>query len=236
MSLKIRAVLAVVFAACIATAAYAAGLFATLPIIGGGAYCAATNVVGPAQQTITTTGAFPATPPPPGMLQGFPGNPPGAVPVVCQSNVPPGPQTIRGTENFPADIYPPGEQVMAGGAQTALLSITQLGSGALYALDMPPTPPLTAFQVPPTAGIVVLDTGAGATATVNLPTPAIDGEIVSILCNGGGATSLTIAAIAPQTIVTAPAAGACAIGTIYKFRYVAQATGAITAGTWLRIQ
>lgn len=239
MSMKFKVAAGLLFAAGVAIPmAYAAGLWGTLPIIGGSAYCAATNVVGPAQQTITGTGALPAQPPQPGQLIGFPGLPAGAVPVVCQSAVPAGPLAFSGSETIPADIYPPGMQSMAGGAQTALINITQLGQGAVLAIDAPMVPPTTPIPVPPSTGFLVLDTGAGATVLANLPNPAIDGEIISILCNGGAATSLTIGTAAtPQTqvIVTAPAAGACAAGTIYKFRFVANATGAIAANTWLRI-
>lgn len=236
MRLRLRVAVGLVFAAGVATTVYAAGLFSTLPIIGGTAYCAATNVVGPAQQTITTTGAFPATPPVPGQLQGFPGQPPGAVPVVCQSAVPPGPQSFNGTENIPADIYAPGTQSMAGGAQTALISITQLGQGALFDINMPTTPPGTPIMIPPTAGFVILDAGAGATVVADLPSPAIDGEIITIICNGGAAASLTIATIPPQVIVPPFVAGACTVGTVYKYRFVGQATGTLAANTWLRIQ
>lgn len=240
MSIKLKAASGLAVAVCVAIpVAWAAGLWGTLPIIGGSSYCAATNVVGPAQQTITGTGGLPAQPPQPGQLIGFPGLPAGAVPVVCQSAVPPGPIAFSGGENIPADIYPPGIQNMAGGAQTALISITQLGQGALLAIDTPMVPPTTPIRVPPSTGFLVLDTGAGATVVANLPNPAIDGEIISILCNGGAATSLTIAPAATpqaQTIVTAPAAGACPLGTVYKFRFTAAATGAIAANTWLRIQ
>lgn len=234
-------------AAAIAYAAhaYAAGLFATLPIIGGGPYCAASNVIGPAQQTITTTGGNPAFPVPPELQGSFPGRPPGAVPVVCQSNVPPGPVTFIGTENIPADIYPPGAQIMAGGAQTALVSVTQLGQGAVHAIDMPVTPAGQPIVVPPNTGFLVLDSGADASALVDLPNPAIDGEILTIVCNGGAATSLTVQTSGPtttprgpqtQAIAPAQTAAACAMGTVQKYRFVAMMTGSLMGDTWLRIQ
>lgn len=239
----------VVAAAVCVPMAWGAGLFATLPIIGGRAYCAATIVQGSSQTGITGTMGQPAPPfPVPGVFEGFPGTPPGFNPVVCQSSVPPGPATFSGTENAPFDVYPPGAQIMAGGAQTALIKVTQLGQGALLDLNTAPTPAGNPVLLPASTGFAVLDTGLGATATIDLPNPAIDGEIVSLVCNGGGSTSLTVQTASPtatapaptgpqtQTIVPTPTAGACAAGTVSRYRFVAEATGTLVADTWLKIQ
>lgn len=246
MNWKSKALLCLFVTAAVAIpAAFAANLFGTLPIIGGGPYCAATVVQGASQMGVTGTGGLPAFPPVPGVLEGFPGNPPGPNPVVCQSNVPEGPWAFAGTENAPFDIMPPGAQSMAGGAQTALVKITQLGQGALLDINQPANPAGTPITVPPSTGFLVLDTGGDATSIVDLPNPAIDGEIIAIVCNGGAATSLTIQTASPtstppapqtQTIVPTPAAAACAAGTVTRYRFVAQPTGSLVKDTWLKIQ
>lgn len=100
-----------------ASFAWGAGLWQTLPIVGGAAYCAASNIVGPAQQTITGQGGTPAAN---GVTTGN---------VICQSNVPAGESTLTGTEVIPLDLYTPGTAVTAGGPSTEVLPVTLLGVG-----------------------------------------------------------------------------------------------------------
>lgn len=96
---------------------WAAGLWQTLPIVSGAAYCASSNIVGPAQQTITGQSGTPAG------ANVVTGN------VICQNTVPAGEPTLTGTEVIPLDIYTPGTSVAAGGPSTEVLPVTLLGGG-----------------------------------------------------------------------------------------------------------
>ena len=107
----------VAMSALAAGAAQAGGLWQTLPIVGGAAYCASTNVVGNAQGTITGTGGSPASN---GQTTGT---------SICGSNVPAGEPALTGTEVLPLDLYTPGTQVYAGGPSTEVLPVTLLGAG-----------------------------------------------------------------------------------------------------------
>jgi hypothetical protein len=106
-------------AACAISAglSWAAGLWQTLPIIGGGSYCASSVIVGPAQQTITGQSGTPAA------AGATTGN------VICGSTEPAGPPALVGTEVIPVDLNTPGTAQAAGGPSTAVLPVTLLGAG-----------------------------------------------------------------------------------------------------------
>jgi hypothetical protein len=222
--MKLTKYLAAAAAVCVAGGlAWGAGIFQTFAIIGGAAYCAASNVSGAAQGTVTGQGGGVAA------AGGVTGT------VVCQVTQPAGPATFAGTEVIPMDIYPPGTANIAGGAQTALANIAQLGQG----LVLDNVTAGAASTIPNGVMFDVLDTGTSVTTTVTLPAVALEGQMVEIICTGaGGSTSLTVSPNTGQTIKNGPAPGACASGVIYKFRFsaVAGATGGFAANTWIRIQ
>lgn len=74
-----------------------------------------------------------------------------------------------------------------------------------------------ALTVPNTTTLFGLDTGTSATVTVTFPTTPSPGQQLVIACEVAIATSLTLAPQAGATIKGNPAAGACALGTSYRF-------------------
>jgi hypothetical protein len=116
--MKLTKYLAAAAAVCIAGGlAWGGGLWQTMPIIGGAAYCSGSNIVGPAQQTITGQSGTPAA------ANATTGN------VICTVTEPAGPPALVGTEVVPVDINTPGTAQPNGGAQTAVLPVTALGTG-----------------------------------------------------------------------------------------------------------
>jgi hypothetical protein len=106
---KSRLALAAVLTAGIgSTLAYAAGMWPTLPIVGGGSYCASILGTGPTQSGQTGTGAGPVT---------------GST--ICGATIPAGPTALTGNELIPADTG------LAGGAppQTVVIPSAYLASG-----------------------------------------------------------------------------------------------------------
>jgi hypothetical protein len=151
--MKLKTVLTALAGAAIIAipVAYAAGLFQTLPIIGGAAYCASSNVVGPAQTGITgqgggTAGANVTT-----------GN------TICGQTVPAGPPALTGAEVVPVDLYTPGTAVQAGGPATAVLPVTALGQG--YGTTQIFTTTGTTASLPVANGVSNLVISVGGTAT-----------------------------------------------------------------------
>jgi hypothetical protein len=224
-----RTALAAVLLAGVATTAYAAGLFQTLPIIGGAAYCAASNVSGAAQTTITGAGGGVAAA---GQTTGT---------VICQSNAPAGPATFSGTEVIPADLYPPGTAQTAGGAQTALVNINQLGQGSIF----DNVSASTALTIPNGVQFFILDTGSAASGlTVTMPALGIEGQEVHIVCFV--AQTATFAVAPNNTVVAESIKGAapatCTSGQAFVWRYVASqipplpAAAVINANSWVRVQ
>lgn len=221
-----RTALAAVLLAGVSTSAWAAGLFQTLPIIGGAAYCAASNVSGAAQTTITGQGGGVAAA---GQTTGT---------VICNVSAPAGPATFAGTEVIPMDLYPPGVAVTAGGAQTALANINQLGQGPI--IDN--TAVGAAQTIPNNTGFFVLDTGTPATFAVTMPALAIEGQIVHLVCGVATVTTLTVTANTGQTM-KGPAATTCATAAGFTWRFsaavpnnLAGTPGVIVANSWVRIQ
>lgn len=73
-----------------------------------------------------------------------------------------------------------------------------------------------ALTVPNNATIFGLDTGTTTTLTVTFPALPTAGQVLSIGCEIA-MVSLTLAPQAGATIKGSPAAGACAVGTAYRF-------------------
>ncbi|HLH92084.1 MAG TPA: hypothetical protein VKX28_26930 [Xanthobacteraceae bacterium] len=187
-------------------AANAAGLWSTLPIIGGASYCAAVVGAGPSQAGVTGQGA--------GSVGGS---------TYCAQTVPAGPSVFAGTEMVPLDIYTPGPQASAP-PTTALANIVQLGQGPM--VDV--TSPVTA-TIPANTPFYFLDGAQASAFTITMPAAPIEGYIQRITCAAATVGVLTVAANANQSIKNNPAA-ACVAGVGYAWRYQASNT------TWYRFQ
>jgi hypothetical protein len=189
-----------------AIGAYSAGMYQTLPIIGGSSYCAS---------TVTGTGG----------LSGVTGTGQGTTGSICGQTVPAGPATFVGTEVAPVDIYAPGTSSSAGGAQTALVNLTQLGQGPMIDL----TTVATTQTIPVNTPFYFLDGAQGSALTVTMPLSAVEGQIQRIICEASTVGTLTVAANTGQTLKGNPNA-ACVAGVGYAWRYQASNT------TWYRVQ
>jgi hypothetical protein len=204
--------------------AWGAGLFSTLPTIGGPAFCGSTNVSGNTQTTVTGQGGGQA---PAGTVTGT---------VICGQTVPAGPVTFAGTEYAPFDLSAQGA---AGGTptQTAAVTALQLGQGPIIDNNVAGA----AQTIPPNTGYFVLDTNTPATVAITLPANAIEGQIVHLVCGIAIGTALSVVANTGQTIKGQPT-GTCAAGAGFAWRFSAVvplnlsgASGAIVANSWVRI-
>jgi hypothetical protein len=195
----------------ISTSAYAAGLWSTLPIVGGAAYCTG---------TVTGTGA----------LSGATGQGQGTIGSICGLSQPGGPATFTGSEVFPLDLLAPGSQSL-GPQTSALANITQLGQGAL--VDSVSTS--AAQTIPAGVAFYVLDTGTPATVAITFPAAPIEGQIVHLDCGIAIGTALSVVANTGQTVKGA-APTTCTAGQGFAWRFVAGAQGVLVANTWVRIQ
>ena len=187
--------------------AYSAGMYQTLPVIGGAAYCASAIGSPTGQTGITGTAG--------GTGAGY----------VCGQTVPAGPALFLGSEVVPMDIYAPGTSSYLGGAQTALTNITQLGQGPMVDL----TTVATAQTIPLNTPFYFLDGAQGSALTVTMPASAVEGQIQNVVCEAATVGTLTVAANTGQTLKANPAA-ACVAGVGYQWRYQASNT------TWYRVR
>lgn len=188
-------------------AAYAGGLWQTLPVVGGAAYCAS---------TVSGTGALSGTT---GQGQGTTGS-------ICAQTVPAGPAVFSGKEVAPFDLNTPGAQVTAGGAATALINIQQLGQGTF--LD---NTTVATATIPAGTVFYSLDGTQASAFTITMPVAVVDGQFQEIICTAATAGVLTVAAntsVVTQVIKNNPNA-ACVAGTVYKWRYNAANL------TWFRV-
>lgn len=209
-------------------AAYAAGLFQTLPIIGGGAYCASSIGVGPVQGGITGFGAGTANP---NQTTGT---------TICGQTVPAGPSTFAGTEVVPMDLFAPGTAQQVGGPATALANINQLGQGNI--IDS--TSASGSLTVPNGTGFFVLDTGTAATVAVTLPGAAVEGQIFHLLCGAAVGTALSVVGNTnPTQTIKGNTPATCTAGQGFAWRFSAAVpqlpnnggNGVIVANSWVRI-
>lgn len=97
--------------------------------------------------------------------------------------------------------------------ETVLANALQLGLPVLF----DNTSASAGLTVPNATTLFALDTGTAATVTVTMPAAPVDGQILTIACEVAIGTSLTISPNTGQTIKGNPAAGACALGTAYRF-------------------
>lgn len=196
-----------------ASLSWGAGLFQSLPILGGAAFCASSNVSGAAQGGITGQGGGVAAA---NQTTGT---------VICGVTQPAGPATFAGTELVPADIYPPGTAQIAGGAQTMLVNVTAFGQGLVFtntggaSTTIPNNTPT--FTQP-----------AATSQTITLPSAPIHGAIQRIAVTGAQTTAFTVNANTGQTCLPAcgVSLGTPAAGTGFAWYYNAPNT------QWIRIQ
>jgi hypothetical protein len=137
-----------------------------------------------------------------------------------------GPTVFQGTEAVPADLYATSTTPVSTVPSSAYVSVVQLGNGP--AIDL--TTVGTANVIPNNTPWYFLDGAQGSALTVTLPANPVEGQFQSVICSAATVGTVTIQGAAGQTVKTAPAAAACAVGTSYGFRYQASNT------TWYRIR
>lgn len=195
--------------------ASAGGLWPTIPGVGASSFCAA---------YVTGLG-LPTAQGPFGVV---PGNTQGSSVGICAQTVPAGPSVFAGTEYVPADIPAQGSTNTSGAAQTAAVSLLQLGQGPMVDL----TTVATANTIPLNTPWYFLDGAQGSALTVTMPATAIEGQIQHIVCEAATVGTMTVAAntsVVTQVLKGNPNA-ACVAGVGYAWRYQASNL------TWYRIQ
>lgn len=181
-----------VLAAIVSTAAYAAGMFSTLPIIGGASFCAS---------TVTGTGG----------LGGVTGQGQGSTGSICGQTVPAGPPTLTGAELFPADTGTGGN---GGGAATAVVTTCQLSGGA-YTL-VTPFSGSTATVPNQTCYYIVGGTTTVSSLTLTMPANPLDGQTL-ILASTVAITTLSVVANTGQKIAANGPTSASANTSVAKW-------------------
>lgn len=198
MPIKTKVLAAAIAVAIAGTASWGAGLWQTLPIIGGAAYCGGTNISGPVQSGITGQGGNAAAN---GATTGG---------VICQNNVPAGPPTLTGTEVLPIDLYMPGTQVSAGGPSTAVIPATSLANGFGTATFTTTTGtgqnPVVADGV---SYLIYAGSSTATFATLTLPPNPVNNQKFCVVNDGSsGALTVTLVQVGTsgQSIVQGVAA------------------------------
>jgi hypothetical protein len=203
--MKLTKYLAAAAAVCIAGGlAWGGGLWQTLPIIGGAAYCSGSNIVGPAQQTITGQSGTPAA------ANATTGN------VICTVTEPAGPPALTGTEVVPVDLYTPGSAVSAGGAASAVLPVTLLGPGVGGTTIDTTTGTQTPAMSNGIQNFIYAGAGAATFTTFTLPPNPMQNQFACLRNAGSGAITLTtvqVAANSGQSIVQGAQLGTVAVQT-----------------------
>jgi hypothetical protein len=176
-----KTALAAMFVAAVAIpTAYAAGLFSTLPIVGGASFCAS---------TVTGTGS----------LGGITNQGQGTTGSICAQTVPAGPPSLTGAEKFPADTQ------ASGGAnpQTVVVTTCQLGAGSYLNVSPVTTAP---FSLTIPNQVCFYNVAANSTTTnqiITMPSAPLDGQIIRLLTSNT-ITNLGIAPAAGQTVQNPP--------------------------------
>lgn len=213
--MKVRhGLLAVVFAALVAIpTAWAAGLWSTLPIIGGASFCAS---------TVSGTGN----------LGGVTGQGQGTLGSICGQTVPAGPPSLTGAELVPMDTGQGG----SGGSQaaTAVARICQMGAGA--ATYNSPIGGVTTATIPDNTCYYMFNgTAAFSPFTLTMPPNPIDGQLLDISSD----TTIASFTLSPNTTVTttqaiknAPTALTVSTTGAYNYRFIYRASDT----TWRRVQ
>lgn len=152
--------------------AYAAGLWSTLPIIGGASYCAS---------YVTGTGN----------LGGITGQGQGTIGQICGQTVPAGPPALTGTEMLPADLLTPGTS-SSGPTTSAILPVTALGNG--YGNTVVNTTTGTGQNPVVANGVstyIYAGAGTATLATLTFPPNPMQNQKFCIVDAGAGVLTLT---------------------------------------------
>ena len=128
------------------------------------------------------------------------------------------------------EVYVPSTGTIVTNPQKAQVTINQIRNATGYVLVGAGT--TVATQVANTAENV-LATGAITTWNVNLPTAPFDGELVSISCPGGTASTLNVAATLPTGVtIVGTANPTCTSGGASGAEYTYTTSGNI----WYRLR
>jgi hypothetical protein len=165
--------------------AWGAGIYQTLPIIEGAAYCGSSIVVGNAQGGPTGQGGGVAGA---GVTTGT---------VICGQTIPAGPTTFSGTEVLAADIYTPGTAQIAGGPATAAVQMLALGQGPIVVNTT------AGAQTIPNNTSLYVENVANTSTTLTLPAAPVGGQIQRVALATAQTTSILFAASAGQSCVPA---------------------------------
>jgi hypothetical protein len=173
---KRRLALAAAFIAALgSTAAYSAGLFSTLPIVGSASFCAS---------TVTGTGS----------LGGITGQGQGSTGSICGQTIPAGPSIVTGTELIPADTLLP------NGASPQTVTLT-LGSFNAFPWDFVASASTGTWSYIASAnrgGVYIDGQGSVTSLALTLPPNAIDGQQFTLASD----QTLTALIVVPPTGTT----------------------------------
>jgi hypothetical protein len=199
--------------------AWSAGLYGTLPIIGGAAYCGSAVVQGNSQGSITGQGGG----------QGTANTITGSV--ICGQTVPAGPPALTGTEVVAVDLNTPGTAASSP-VNTAALPVTAIGNG--YGTTVINTTTGTG-QNPVVANGVSNYIYAGSStatfATITLPPNPMQNQTFCI--RNAGAGILTLTSIVVGTTGQVFVQGAAPTSIPVQVASGAQATVTNTSTCWI---
>lgn len=158
----------------LSTIAYAAGLWPTLPIVGGATYCAGTSS--------SATGTII------GLVTG------------CPNQVPAGPTIVTGNEQIPADTRLSG----GAAPQTVLVPMASLNALPLTFVTVTSSSPATVTAANTSGGVCYNATGTITSANITLPLAPIDGQQYQVCANYTITTLTVAAAAGSTLSVTTP--------------------------------
>jgi hypothetical protein len=189
---RLSGLLAVALTAGIATAAYAAGNWSTLPIVGSASFCASTvsGVQLPAGQ---------------GSYGVVPGSTQGSGQSICGQTVPAGPAALTGSELIPMDTG------LANGAppQTVVAPSNLFASGAMQVVTG-----TASVTIANGISSLVSNQSTATIAAITLPSAPMNNQVVRISNAGSGVLTITaINANTGQSIVQGAAPATLAIQT-----------------------
>lgn len=226
--MRLTKYLAAAAAVCVAGGiAWGAGLWQTLPVIGGAAFCNSSVVVGPAQTGITGQGGGAAGA---GVTTGT---------TICGSTTPAGPTTLSGTEVIPVDLYTPGTVQGAGGPSTALLPVMSAGAGNIAVLTTTGTTASVA-AANSTNHQVYAGNSTATWTTFALPANPVNNQQFCLSNAGSGVLTLgavtsgsnTVVGTTPTSLPVATAVGTAGTVTLAQDCWMFQASNT----TWYRTQ
>jgi hypothetical protein len=191
--------------------AWGAGLYSTLPIVGGSSFCAS---------TVSGTGN----------LGGLTGQGQGTLGSICAQTVPAGPSVVTGNELIPADE----PNVNGQSPQTVVLTLASLNAMPTgYSATLTAATSANTVTVPSLVGnMVILGTAALSSTVLVMPPNPIDGQQLGVTANQTIATfsisplvNQIMDAKAQVTAITSSTTGT------YGYRFVWRAA----TTTWYRL-